>query len=148
MEQILKSELQSKSAISIGVFDLIEQLDDGMVIIKSDERTKLKFFNGELDILMHGKSHYRINGIRSGGLMLAKAEVVEDSAVTLPETNPEPLPEYVPPVTLPEFDAEPLPEYVPPVTLPDLGGAVTLPEDNHAVVLPEVGHQVNTLPEG
>ncbi len=42
MEQILNSELQAKSAISIGVFDIIEQLDDGMVIIKSDERTKLK----------------------------------------------------------------------------------------------------------
>ena len=131
MEQILNSELQAKSAISIGVFDIIEQLDDGMVIIKSDERTKLKFFNGELDILMHGQSHDRIKGIRSGGLMLAKAEVVEDSAVTLPETNPEPLPEYVPPVTPPE-----------------LGGAVTLPEDNHAEVLPEVDHPVNTLPEG
>ena len=38
MEQILKSELQVKSAISIGVFDIIEQLDDGMVIIKADER--------------------------------------------------------------------------------------------------------------
>lgn len=130
MEQILKSELQVKSAISIGVFDIIEQLDDGMVIIKADERTKLKFFNGELDILMHGQSHYRIKGIRSGGLMLAKAEVVDDAAVTLPETNPEPLPEYVPPVTLPE-----------------LGGAVTLNEDNNAVVLPEVEHQVSTLPE-
>ena len=131
MEQILKSELQSKSAISIGVFDIIEQLDDGMVIIKSDERTKLKFFNGELDILMHGQSHYRIKGIRSGGLLLAKAELVDDAAVTLPETNPEPLPEYVPPVTLPE-----------------LGGAVTLPEDDHTVVLPEVEHPVSTLPEG
>ena len=79
MEQILKSELQAKSAISIGVFDIIEQLDDGIVIIKADERTKLKFFNGELDILMHGQSHYRIKGIRSGGLMLAKAEVVDDT---------------------------------------------------------------------
>ena len=78
MEQILKSELQVKSAISIGVFDIIEQLD-GMVIIKADERTKLKFFNGELDILMHGQSHYRIKGIRSGGLMLAKAELVDDA---------------------------------------------------------------------
>ena len=76
MEQILKSELQVKSAISIGVFDIIEQLDDGMVIIKADDRTKLKFFNGELDILMHGQSHYRIKGIRSGGLMLEKAELV------------------------------------------------------------------------
>lgn len=85
MEQILKSELQVKSAISIGVFDIIEQLDDGMVIIKADERTKLKFFNGELDILMHGQSHYRIKGIRSGGLMLAKAEVVDDTAATLTE---------------------------------------------------------------
>jgi hypothetical protein len=46
MEQILKSELLAKSAISIGVFDIIEQLDDGMVIIKADERTKLKFFSG------------------------------------------------------------------------------------------------------
>ena len=79
MEQILKSELQVKSAISIGVFDIIEQLD-GMVIIKADERTKLKFFNGELDILMHGQSHYRIKGIRSGGLMLAKAELVDNVA--------------------------------------------------------------------
>ena len=78
MEQILKSELQVKSAISIGVFDIIEQLD-GMVIIKADERTKLKFFNGELDILMHGQSHYRIKGIRSGGLMLEKAELVDDA---------------------------------------------------------------------
>lgn len=79
MEQILKSELLVKSAISIGVFDIIEQLDDGMVIIKADDRTKLKFFNGELDILMHGQSHYRIKGIRSGGLVLAKAELADDT---------------------------------------------------------------------
>ena len=85
MEQILKSELLQRSAISIGVFDIIEQLDDGMVIIKTDERTKLKFFNGELDILMHGQSHYRIKGIRSGGLMLAKAEVVDDTSIALPD---------------------------------------------------------------
>ena len=85
MEQILKSELLAKSAISIGVFDIIEQLDDGMVIIKADERTKLKFFNGELDILMHGQSHYRINGIRSGGLMLAKAELVDDASTDMSE---------------------------------------------------------------
>lgn len=102
MEKILKSELLSKSAISIGVFDIIEQIDDVMVIIKSDERTKLKFFNGELDILMHGQSHYRIKGIRSGGLMLAKAEIVDDSVVLLPELDSEPLPEYSPPVKLPE----------------------------------------------
>lgn len=87
MEQILKSELLIKSAISIGVFDIIEQLDDGMVIIKADERTKLKFFNGELDILMHSQSHYSIKGIRSGGLMLEKAELVDDSAATLPEIS-------------------------------------------------------------
>lgn len=87
MEQILKSELQVKSAISIGVFDIIEQLDDGMVIIKADERTKLKFFNGELDILMHGQSHYRIRGIRSGGLMLARAELVDDTSAALSDIS-------------------------------------------------------------
>lgn len=87
MEQILKSELLQRSAISIGVFDIIEQLDDGMVIIKADERTKLKFFNGELDILMHGQSHYRIKGIRSGGLMLAKADVLDDTSIVLPEIS-------------------------------------------------------------
>lgn len=84
MEQILKSELQVKSEMAIGSFDIIEMVEDGMVIIKAHEQMKLKFFSGELDILRHGGKLYRIKGIRSGGLLLAPAIVVDDAAVTLP----------------------------------------------------------------
>ena len=38
-------------------------------------------------VLMHGQSHYRIKGIRSGGLMLAKAELVDDTSAALPDIS-------------------------------------------------------------
>lgn len=134
MEQILKSELQVKSAISIGVFDIIEQLDDGVVIIKADERTKLKFFNGELDILMHGQSHYRIKGIRSGGLLLAKAELVDEEVAAQVETNT-------------ETSNEAFPEYVPTVNSTDAGDAVTTAEDNNAVAQTDTNQPDTALQE-
>lgn len=84
MEQILKSELMVKSAISIGAFDIIESFEDGDVIIKADQGLKLRFFNGETDVLIHGGKYYRINGIKSGGLLLAQAELVDDTATFNP----------------------------------------------------------------
>lgn len=90
MEQILKSELKVKSAISIGSFDIIETCADGNVVIKAAEQIKLKYFNGENDILIYGGKYYRIKGIQAGGLLLAPAELVDDTQPQTAQTSGQP----------------------------------------------------------